>query len=174
MITLRMLSDLNWDAVVAVGYERERLDIAPELLAKVRQGREAFNALIDAGSPCYGVTTGLGRLSGTDLSPEARDAISRNILLARAVAFGDPLPRPVVRTMMMLRLVNFLSGQDGVTSELCQYITARLNDDFDPFVPSVGHGFAADGTPNAHCFQTLIGEGRVLDEQGEPARRRVC
>ena len=168
MITLRVLPDLNWDAVVAVAYEQERLDIASALLAKVRQGRETFNALIDAGSACYGVTTGLGRLSDTDLSPEARDAISRNILLARAVAFGDPLPRPVVRAMMMLRLVNFLSGQDGVTSELCQYITARLNDDFDPFVPSVGHGFAADGTPNAHCFQTLIGEGRVLDEHGEP------
>jgi len=168
MITLRTLSDLNWDAVTAVAYKQERLEIAPELLAKVQQGRETFNALIDAGAPCYGVTTGLGRLSTTDLSSEARDAISRNILLARAAAFGDALPRPVVRAMMLLRLVNFLSGQDGVSVELCQYIAARLNDDFDPFVPSVGHGFAADGTPNAHCFQTLIGEGRVLNECGNP------
>ena len=168
MITLETLSDLNWDAVTAVAYEQARLEIAPGLLARVEQGRETFNALIDAGIPCYGVTTGLGRLSTTDLSSEARDAISRNILLARAAAFGDPLPRPVVRAMMMLRLVNFLSGKDGVSSELCQYITARLNDHFDPFVPSVGHGFAADGTANAHCFQTLIGEGRVLDEHGDP------
>ena len=35
-------------------------------------------------------------------------------------------------------------------------------------MPALGHGFAADGTPNAHCFQTLIGEGRVLDPDGEP------
>ena len=167
MITLATLSDLNWDTVTAVAYERARLEITPELLDRVEQGHEAFNALIDTGAPCYGVTTGLGRVSTTDLSSEAREAISRNILLARAAAFGDALPRPVVRAMMMLRLVNFLSGQDGVSRELCQYIVARLNDDFDPFVPSVGHGFAADGTANAHCFQTLIGEGRVLDECGD-------
>ena len=167
MITLKAPEDLNWDVITAVAYEQARFDIAPELLASVERGRGIFNELIEAGAPCYGVTTGLGRLSTTDLSKEARDAISRNILLARAAAFGEPLPRPVVRAMMMVRLANFLSGQDGVSAELCQFIAARLNDDFDPFVPALGHGFAADGTPNAHCFQTLIGEGRVLDPDGE-------
>ena len=142
MITLKASEDLNWEVITAVAYERARFDIAPELLASVERGREIFNQLIEAGAPCYGVTTGLGKLSTTDLSTEARDAISRNILLARAAAFGEPLPRPVVRAMMMVRLANFLSGQDGVSAELCQFIAARLNDDFDPFVPALGHGFA--------------------------------
>ena len=106
MITLKASEDLNWEVITAVAYEQARFDIAPELLASVERGRGIFNELIEAGAPCYGVTTGLGRLSTTDLSTEARDAISRNILLARAAAFGEPLPRPVVRAMMMVRLAN--------------------------------------------------------------------
>ena len=83
MITLKASEDLNWEVITAVAYEQARFDIAPELLASVERGREIFNQLIEAGAPCYGVTTGLGKLSTTDLSTEARDAISRNILLAR-------------------------------------------------------------------------------------------
>ena len=165
MIHIKSPSDINSGTITAVAYERERLEIAPDLLAAVDQSRETFNALIDSGVACYGVTTGLGKMSTTNLSDEARDDISKNMMMARAVAFGVALPRPVARAMMMIRLVNFLSGQDGVSSQLCRYIVSRLNDDFDPFVPSQGHGFAADGTPNAHCFQTLIGEGRVLDDR---------
>ncbi len=108
MITLKVPEDLNWHVLTAVAYEGARFDISPKLLDSVERGREIFNELIDAGAPCYGVTTGLGRLSTTDLSTEARDAISRNILLARAAAFGESLPRPGVRARKMGRLANFL------------------------------------------------------------------
>ena len=86
MITLKAWADLNWNAITAVAYEGVRLDIAPELLASVERGREIFNGLIDAGAPCYGVTTGLGRLSTTDLSAKARDAMSRGHMLTDMVA----------------------------------------------------------------------------------------
>jgi histidine ammonia-lyase len=168
MITLAQPSDINWSSVCAVAYDSTSVEISPALLEKVENGRRRFNELIRQGAPCYGVTTGLGRLSTTELSVAERKTMSRNILLARAVAFGDPLPRPVVRAMLLLRLVNFLSGRDGVSAQLCCFIAERLNDHFDPWVPSMGHGFAADGTSNAHCFQTLIGEGRVLGKNSEP------
>ncbi len=162
MISLNTLDDINWENLQAVAYDEEPLEISAELLAVVESGRQRFQELIDAGVPCYGVTTGLGKLVNLDLSEEARNDLPHNILRARAAAIGPPLARPIVRSMMMLKLTNFLSGRDGVTPALCTFLVDRLNDGFTPWVPSLGHGMGADATAHTHCFQTFIGEGYVM------------
>ena len=167
MIVLDTLADINWPNVQAVAYNEEKLAISAELLAVVEQGRQSFQTLIDSGVPCYGVTTGLGKLVNLDLSPADRDDLPHNILRARAAAIGPPLSRPIVRSLMMLRLTNFLTGRDGVSTELVQFLVERLNDRFTPWVPSLGHGMGADATAHTHCFQTFIGEGYVLGDNGE-------
>ena len=169
MIILESLADINWETVQAVAYEDAKLAVAPELLAQVEAGRAQFEALIEAGVPCYGVTTGLGQLVTLNLSEADRLDLPHNILRARAAAIGQGLDRPIVRSMMMLRLVNFLSGKDGVSAELCQFLVDRLNDNFTPYVPKFGHGMGADATAQTHAFQTFIGEGFVLGENGERA-----
>lgn len=167
MITLNTLNDINWENVQEVAYDGEKLEISAEILAAVESGRQKFEALIEAGVPCYGVTTGLGKLVNLELSQADRDDLPHNILRARAAAIGPPLARPIVRSMMMLKLVNFLSGRDGVSVELCQFLVDRLNDGFTPWVPSLGHGMGADAIAHTHCFQTFIGEGFVLADNGE-------
>ena len=82
MIHIKSQSDINSGTINAVAYERERLEIAPDLLAAVDQSRETFNALIDSGVACYGVTTGLGKMSTTNLSDEARGDIPKNITVS--------------------------------------------------------------------------------------------
>ena len=99
----------------------------PALGQAIERGRAAFDALIEQGVPCYGVTTGLGRLVTKELDETARRDLPRNILRARAAGMRAPLPEPVVRTTMFLRLVNFVSGRDGVSSGLCNFIIDRLN-----------------------------------------------
>ena len=69
MIVLRTLSGLNWGNVHAVAWGRETLVVGSALLAQVRDGRARFQALIDAGVACYGVTTGLGNLLWTQGKP---------------------------------------------------------------------------------------------------------
>ena len=166
MIELRAPGDINWENVVAVAYRGERLGLDPALEASIERGRALFERLIEQGVPCYGVTTGLGRLVSRELDPVAMRELPKNILRARAAGVGPPLPRPVARATMMLRLVNFVSGRDGVSSALCRFIVDRLNDGFTPWIPSLGHGMAADGVANTHCFQTLIGEGSVIADDG--------
>ena len=167
MITLHSLSDINWQTVQAVAYDEEKLTIAPSLLAEVGAGRAKFQQLIAAGVPCYGVTTGLGELVGLELSEAERRDLPHNILRARAAAIGKPLPRPVVRALLMIRLVTFLSGQDGVSPQLCTFLVDRLNDGFTPWVPALGHGMGADAIAHTHAFQTFIGEGYVMAQNGE-------
>ena len=94
MITLKTLEDINWVNVQAVAYDEEKIEISTDLLVEVETGRQRFQALIDAGIPCYGVTTGLGKLVNLDLSDADRADLPHNILRARAAAIGPPLPPP--------------------------------------------------------------------------------
>ncbi|MCB9079927.1 MAG: histidine ammonia-lyase [Anaerolineaceae bacterium] len=176
MITLRQPADLNWETVEAVAYDQARLEIDESLLAKVAQGRLDFLHLIAQGVPCYGVTTGLGALSTTQLTAAEQADLPHHMLRARAAAVGPPLPKPVARATLMIRLVNFLSGLDGVSADLCRFVAARLNDDFTPWIPSLGHGIAADVTANCHAFQTFIGEGFVFgpDNRRQPAAEALA
>ncbi len=166
MIRLARRDDLDWVTLYRVAYQDVTLELDDRLLREVDAGRSRFDALIENGLPCYGVTTGLGKLVDKPLDDQARQEIAANMLRARAAAIGDPLPRPVVRAMLLIRLVNFLDGRAAVSSDLCRYLVDRLNDGFTPWVPALGHGMAGDAIAHTHAFQTLIGEGFVMTDDG--------
>ena len=174
MIRIREAGDINWVNLYRVAYQGAELEIDAALLAKVDAARTDFLALIERGVPCYGVTTGLGKLAEQTLDEAAREQMAQHILLGRAAAIGPPFPQPVARAMLLIRLVNFLTGLDGVSSKLCCYLVDRLNDDFTPWIPSLGHGMAADTTANSHAFQTLIGAGSVFGPDGERQTARAA
>ena len=174
MITIAQPADIDWVNLYRVAYQDEPIEIDTQLLARVDAGRAHFDDLIRRGLPCYGVTTGLGQLVTTGLDDAARDELPANILRARAAAIGEPFPRPVARAMMLIRLVNFIGGRAAVDAALCRYLADRLNDDFTPWVPSLGHGMAADAIANSHAFQTLIGEGFVYGPDGQRQQARVA
>jgi histidine ammonia-lyase len=165
-VTLNTPGDLNFDSVVRVIHGGERLALGAEAVAVMVAGHDRFDALIEAGVPCYGVTTGLGKLSGQTLDAEARRRLPRNILLARAAAVGEPFASPVARAMLMLKLGNLISGLDGTSVAMAEYLVDRINDRWTPWVPGEGHGMGADATANTHCFQTLIGEGYLMASDG--------
>ena len=171
MITITTSADFNWINLYRIAYQSQPLEIDESLLRQVDAGHAHFNDLIAGGMPSYGVTTGLGKLVNAQLDDTARAELPANMLRARAVAIGAPFAKPVARAMLLIRLVNFLSGRSAVRGELCRYLVDRLNDDFTPWVPSLGHGMAADAIANTHAFQTLIGEGFVYgpDNQRQPA-----
>jgi len=167
MIRLREPGDLTWDSVQAIAYDNAPVSLSDALLARVDAGRAAFLGLIEAGVPCYGVTTGLGQLVERELDEDARRDLPNNMLRARAAAVGPPLAAPVARLILAIRLVNFLSGLDGVRAGLCRFLVDRLNDGFTPWIPTLGHGMGADAVANCHAFQTFIGEGFVFGPDGQ-------
>lgn len=142
----------------------EAVEIAPAALSLVDERRAAMLGALDAGTPAYGVTTGLGYFSNRAVAPADRAALQRSILLGRAVGVGPPYPREVVRGVMLLRLTGFLSGDAGVSAELCQLLAERLNDGWTPYVPVGPHGSAGEVIPLSHLFQTLVGGGFVLED----------
>ena len=166
MITLETLDDINWVNLYRVAWQGQPVTIAESLLCRVDDGHRRFVQLIERGVPSYGVTTGLGRLVSADLDDAARAELPNNMLRARAAAIGEPFPRPAARALMLIRLVNFLSGRSGVRRELCLQLIDYLNAGLAPWIPSLGHGMAADATANTHAFQCVIGEGFVYTADG--------
>ncbi len=165
-VLLKDIEDIDWQNVQAVTYEHATVTLVPAALTAVQLGRERFERLIAAGEPCYGVSTGLGRFVSHDIRAADEQAFVTNVLRARASAHGPSLPRAVSRSVLLLKLTNFLSGMDGVRPALCEYIVARLNDGFTPWIPCFGHGMAGDASANSHVVQTLAGEGFVWGDDG--------
>ena len=167
IVRLDGVADLTWPNVTAIAWHDASVALSPQALPTVDEGRRRFLALLERGVPCYGVTTGLGKLVGVELDDAARSALAHNILLGRAAATGPAHTREMARTTMVLKLANFLSGCDGVTPALCLNLVEAINDGLTPCIPRLGHGMGGDAVAHSHCFQTLVGEGTVLGPAGE-------
>jgi histidine ammonia-lyase len=139
------------------------VELAPDALARVAAGHASLLELLAGGAGAYGVNTGLGYLSGTEIAPGERAGLRRALVTARAAGIEARYDTAVIRGVMLLRLNAFLSGVVGVSTELCDFLAARLNDGWDPVVPRGPYGAAGEISALAHLFQTFVGEGLVGD-----------
>ncbi|HJQ93070.1 MAG TPA: histidine ammonia-lyase, partial [Candidatus Thermoplasmatota archaeon] len=95
--------------------------------------------------------------------------LQRNLLMSHAVGVGDPLPRDVVRAMMLIRANTLAKGHSGVRRELVERILDLLEEDLVPVVPSRGSvGSSGDLCPLAHMALPLIGLGQLQGADGKP------
>jgi histidine ammonia-lyase len=141
----------------------ERVEVDESLYEHVAGTRELLLRLVAAGAAVYGVTTGLGYLTDRAIGLDEQEELQHSLLTARASGLAGRLPDDVVRGVLLLRLTGFSSGHAGVTPDLCRFLADRLNDDWRPVVPSGPFGASGEISPLAHLFQTLVGEGDVLE-----------
>ncbi|MBV9975711.1 MAG: histidine ammonia-lyase [Hyphomicrobiales bacterium] len=147
--------------IVAVARQGARVEIAPELHAKLKTARVAIERAAARGDMVYGLTTALG--AAVDTSLEAADLadFQRRTLRARMVGVGDPLPKEATRALLIARLAGLVPGASGLSPPVAQAIADLLNAGVTPVVPRLGSVGAADLAPLAHAFAVLIGEGEA-------------
>jgi histidine ammonia-lyase len=141
--------------------------IGPELLGEVQLRCELARAELRRGQLVYGVNTGMGALSGVRLTQSQQLAHQRNLMLARATGGPPWLDAADVRAVIAVRLRTFLSGDAGVSGQLCQRLADFLNAGIIPAVPRTGAGCAGEIIPLAHAFGPLAGIGQVLGPGSE-------
>ncbi len=101
--------------------------------------------------PIYGVNTGYGSLARMRIDADRIGALSRNLIRSHATGVGPPLPREVVRAMMLLRANALAKGASGCRPALVDTLLAMLEADLVPEVPSRGScGSSGDLAPLAH------------------------
>jgi histidine ammonia-lyase len=165
-------ADLSVVRAVAAG---QPVSIAPGLLEEVRRRRASALRALREGRLVYGVNTGMGALSSVRLTEQQQRSHQRNLLLARAAGGPPWLGRPEARSVIMVRLLTFLSGDAAVSGELCQRLADFLAYDITPAIPRAGAGAAGEIMQLAHAFGPVAGIGRVLGPGGAllPAREAL-
>ncbi|MEU8814840.1 histidine ammonia-lyase [Actinoplanes sp. NPDC048796] len=153
--------------VIAVARHDARVEIAPETVAAMETSRAIVDRIEASGKPVYGVSTGFGALANTRIEPSRRAELQHALIRSHAAGVGAPMPREVVRAMMLLRLRSLALGRSGVRPVLAQGLADLLNHDITPWVPEHGSlGASGDLAPLAHCAIVLLGEGWVIGKDG--------
>ncbi|HET8623921.1 MAG TPA: histidine ammonia-lyase [Gemmatimonadales bacterium] len=131
---------------------------------RLQASRRAVEAAIASGQTMYGINTGFGKLANVRVRGDQLDQLQANLIRSHAAGVGDPLPRDVVRGLMLLRANVLLRPTSGVRPELVDALVAMLNRGLVPLVPEQGSvGASGDLAPLSHVALALMGEGELLD-----------
>ncbi|QIK97072.1 histidine ammonia-lyase [Sphingomonas sp. HDW15A] len=137
-----------------------RLDEAS--MERVRVSAAAVERIVASGETVYGINTGFGLLANQAIPPQRLAELQRNLILSHSCGLGDPLPRHVVRLMMVLKLLGLGRGYSGVRPVVIGALQALIDRDAMPVIPSQGSvGASGDLAPLAHLIAALLGEGRI-------------
>ena len=112
--------------------------------------------------PVYGVNTGFGKLASLKIAPEHTAALQRNLILSHCCGVGEPMPRPVARLMLVLKLLSLGRGASGVRWDIVTQLQDMLAKGVTPVIPGQGSvGASGDLAPLAHMAAAMIGEGEA-------------
>jgi histidine ammonia-lyase len=142
-----------------------RLDEAS--LARVASSAASVERIVAGGETVYGVNTGFGLLANERIPAHRLAELQRNLILSHSCGLGDPLPRHVVRLMIVLKLLGLGRGHSGVRPLIIEALQALLDHDAMPEIPAQGSvGASGDLAPLAHMTAVLLGRGWI-DLKGE-------
>jgi histidine ammonia-lyase len=154
--------------VVAVAREGAEGKLTDQARHAMAESAAIVEELASSEEPAYGVSTGFGSLATTRIPAERREELQRALIRSHAAGMGEPVEREVVRAMMLLRARSLCMGYSGARPEVAEQIVALLNAGITPVVFEHGSlGASGDLAPLAHCALALIGEGEVMDANGQ-------
>ena len=138
------------------------LSLAAGAIGRMERSRAHIDALAAGDDPIYAVNTGVGLLADQRVSREQLDQLQRNVIRSHCTGVGDPLPRDVVRAMMLIRANVLALGFSGIRPLVAERLCRMLNCGVTPVVPSQGSvGASGDLAPLAHIALVMIGEGEA-------------
>lgn len=129
-----------------------------EARARIEAGHAVLLELIAAGTPIYGVTTGLG--AAVDHA-QSDAGFQQRIAAGRAVGVGRLASRREVRAIIAARLAGLAQGRSGISLRSAEALADLLGHGIHPEVPLLGSLGESDLAPLAHLTLALQGQGRV-------------
>jgi histidine ammonia-lyase len=139
----------------------------PACRNKIAASAAAVARIVAKGEPVYGINTGFGKLASVRIPAGDLETLQRNIVLSHAAGVGEPMPVPVARLMMALKMASLAQGASGVRQEVIDLLQAMLAADVVPVVPCQGSvGASGDLAPLSHMTAVLIGVGECFTPHG--------
>ncbi len=130
--------------------------------ASITASAAAVARILARQEPVYGINTGFGKLASVRISDDDLLTLQRNIVLSHAAGVGDPMPVPIARLMMALKLASLAQGASGVQLATVELLGSLLEKGLTPVIPAQGSvGASGDLAPLAHMAAAMIGTGEV-------------
>jgi histidine ammonia-lyase len=157
-------------------YRGAAVALDPASYAAVDAAAATVSAIVAKGEPVYGINTGFGKLASVHIGPADIERLQRNIVLSHAAGVGSPMPEPVARLMMALKVASLAQGASGVHADTVRLLESLLAKGLTPLVPCQGSvGASGDLAPLAHMAAAMIGVGEFLvDGTRMPAERALA
>ncbi|MCC7635546.1 histidine ammonia-lyase [Stenotrophomonas rhizophila] len=157
----------DWRAI----YDGAQVRLDPASAAAVLRSAQTVADIVAKGDPVYGINTGFGKLASVRIERDDLATLQRNIVLSHAAGVGEPMPAPVVRLMMALKLTSLAQGASGIHPDTLALLEAFLQHDIVPVIPCQGSvGASGDLAPLSHLAAVMIGVGEAfLDGERLPA-----
>jgi histidine ammonia-lyase len=148
----------------------------PSCAAVVSGSAAAVDRILAKGEPVYGINTGFGKLASVRIADRDLETLQSNIVLSHAAGVGEPMPVPVARLMMALKLASLAQGASGIRPATLALLEDMLAKGIIPVVPAQGSvGASGDLAPLAHMTAVMIGVGEAFTPTGRlPARQALA
>ena len=154
--------NLNVQDLVSITREARKVSISEEALKIVQTSRDLVDKLLKEGRPMYGINTGFGKFSDIAIPEDEINLLQINLILADAAGVGEPLPKDVVRGMLVMRANSLMNGYSGVRPAIIETLIEMLNKGVHPVIPEKGSvGSSGDLCPLAHMVLPMIGLGEA-------------
>ncbi|WAC25964.1 histidine ammonia-lyase [Ancylobacter sp. SL191] len=149
----------EWRAV----YRGTPVALDPAAQPVIARSAAAVAAILAKGEPVYGINTGFGKLASVRIPDADLETLQRNIVLSHAAGVGEPMPVPIARLMMALKLASLAQGASGIRPATIALLEAMLAKGLTPVVPCQGSvGASGDLAPLAHMTAAMIGVGEIF------------
>jgi histidine ammonia-lyase len=151
---------LTLEEVILVARGEAGVAISASSIENMTASRNCAERAMLGNKPVYAMNTGVGLLADIVLGPSEIEEMQVNLVRSHCCGVGDPLPREVVRGLMVVRANVLAKGLSGIRPLIAERICDLLNRGVTPAIPSRGSvGASGDLSPLAHMALTLIGEG---------------
>ena len=159
LLTPGAISYADWRAI----HEGAAAALDPACRPAIAESAAAVERILAKGKPVYGINTGFGKLASVRIEAGDLATLQRNIVLSHAAGVGEPMPVPVARLMMALKLASLARGASGVSVATVDLLEAMLARGLTPLVPAQGSvGASGDLAPLAHMTAAMIGVGEII------------
>jgi histidine ammonia-lyase len=154
---------LSCEDVYKVARQGEKVELTQAALDRIAHCREFVERKVGERAVMYGITTGIGELSETILTPDQTEKFQRYIVYSHAAGYGDPLQIPDARSAILSRISVLSQGHSGIRPALVQMMAELLNRGVTPVMCEKGSvGACGDLSPMSQFALVLIGEGEAF------------
>jgi len=151
------------ESLLELIFSGDKISYSPHILQRINESVQALDAYLQDGNPAvYGVNTGFGSLQNVRIPDNELEELQRNLLITHAAGTGNPLKSGIVKTMLLLKIINIGKGYSAVRAEVAERLIWHYNNDWIPVVHEQGSlGASGDLAPLSEMCLPLLGLGTL-------------